>query len=124
MTYVSVDLDWPSKLEITIAWIRVAKHTTDGPYGRISASGHGIHIKSHRVLPDPVPVAETERIHAGDDMNRLEADMKFDAAPNQLLWDKKDGQKPGEWADDMDYLIAEYRMETQLTPTQYEIKHV
>jgi hypothetical protein len=82
-----------------------------------------VHIKSHRILPDPVPVAEQPRIHAGDDMDRLEADLKFEPAPNQLLWDKKDGQKPGEWTDDVDYLIAEYSMETGLTPTQHELKH-
>jgi len=123
MTYVSIDLDWPSKTEITKAWYRVEKHATDGPYGRVSASGHGVHIISDKVLPDPVPVAEESRIHAGDDMDRVRADVEFPNAPNQLTFDKKDGRRADSWTDELNRLIAQYHLETNLTPTEHKIKH-
>jgi hypothetical protein len=123
MTYVTIDLDWPTKLEIAKAWHRVKQHTNDGPYGRVSSGGCGVHIKSDATLPEPVPVSEPERIHAGDDMDRLEADRQFPNAPNQLLWDKKDGKRPGDWTVTLEVLIWRYEQSIDLTPTQHQAKH-
>jgi hypothetical protein len=123
MTYVSIDLDWPSKLQIIETWHRLKKHTEKGPEGRLSASGHGVHIRSHRVLPETVGVAEKERIHAGDDMDRLQADVAFPNAPNQLLWDTKDGETAGGWTRTLHKLISRYDRSVALTPTQYRAKH-
>lgn len=122
MTYVSIDLDWPSKFEITRAWYGVQQYGGE-PRGRVSSGGHGVHIRNRMVLPERVPVAEAPRRDLGDDPKRVDRDVQNSGAPNQLLWDYKHGNRSDEWTDSLTELLSRYSGSVKLTPTQHKVKH-
>lgn len=120
MEMITIDLDWPTKLEIVTAWNRVSRTLPQGstPQGRVSSGMHGVHIRSHAVLPADVPVNETMRRQCGDDPTRIEGDIRNRLAHNQVFYDKKGNNQAGKWLGDLDELIAEYKRNCEQTPTQ------
>lgn len=110
MTYVTVDLDKPTRLDIVSAWYNVKSIDPDGNVqGRISSSGEGVHIRSRPVAPFPVPINETERRVCGDDPKRVDIDKENTIESNQVLWDTKYGKEAGEWTTDVNHLVKEYQ---------------
>jgi hypothetical protein len=122
MSYITIDLDWPRKYEIMVAWNRV-EDCGYYPEGRVSASGHGIHIRSTKLPSYPIGVNESERRYCLDDPKRIAGDIDGDLAVNQVLWDEKDGNEAGEWTDWLDQLLRRYERSVTLTPIQYEAKY-
>ena len=122
MSYITVDLDWPEKLAVRASWHRLERLGYN-PEGRVSASGHGVHIRSKGRPEIPIEVNERERRYANDDKERIYGD-KTDRLPNnQVLWDTKNGDKAGEWTDSLETLIARYDRSCKLTPNQYKQKY-
>jgi hypothetical protein len=122
MTYITIDLDWPTKLEIRQAWHR-AERLGYAPEGRVSSSGHGVHIRSSNPPSAPIGINESERRYCKDDPARIAGDTENRLPNNQVLWDEKDGKKSGPWADSLHKLIARYERSVTLTPTQHKAKH-
>jgi len=122
MSYITVDLDWPSKLSIRRTWYRVETLGYE-PQGRVSASGHGVHIKSKARPTIPIEINEKERRYAVDDKNRIKGDKENELSSNQVLWDKKGDKEAGPWTDDLDVLVGRYQRSCKLTPTQHRLKH-
>jgi len=122
MSCITVDLDWPSKLMIRRTWYRVVTLGYD-PEGRVSASGHGVHIRSKERPVIPIEVNEKERRYANDDKTRIYGDKEDRLPNNQVLWDQKNGQEAGSWTDDLETVIGRYQRSCNLTPTQHKRKH-
>jgi len=119
--YITVDLDWPTVYEIVRSWHRV-RRVAGTPVGRVSASGHGIHIKSDTMPMYPVPEHARERRHCGDDSNRIYGDRTDNREANQVLFDHKAGSDAGPWVETLDRLVAEYRRSCNKTPTQHALR--
>jgi len=119
---LTIDLDWPTKLQIRQAWHR-AERLGYTPKGRVSASGHGVHIRGSGTPTVPIGINESERRYCRDDPARIAGDKENRLPNNQVLWDEKDGNKAGPWTDGLQTLIARYCRSANLTPTQHQIKH-
>lgn len=122
MSYITVDLDWPSKLMVRRTWYRVETLGYE-PEGRVSASGHGVHIKSKTKPMLPIEINEKERRYANDDKERIHGDKTNRLPNNQVLWDKKGGREAGPWTDELDVLVGRYQRSCELTPTEHRLKH-
>lgn len=105
-----------------MSWRRVEAMGYE-PKGRVSASGHGAHIKSKGRPIVPIEINEEERRYANDDKERIHGDKEDRLPNNQVLWDEKNGREAGEWKDDLETLIARYHRSCNLTPTQHRRKH-
>jgi len=117
MTYVTADLDWPTRMRITKTWHRIANADPDGDLsGRVSASGHGVHIRSRDVLPADVPVAERERRVCCDDPKRIRGDVQDTLCHNQVFFDRKGDAEAGRWVERLDTLLSEYKRSVNLLP--------
>lgn len=106
--YVTVDLDDPTIWEINAAWNRVGMIAREGPFGRVSSSGNGVHIRTHDTLPEHVPVNAHLREWCGDDPVRIKGDIRNAIEQNQVLYDRKGAVEAGEWYTDVGELIMEY----------------
>jgi len=103
----TIDLDDPREMEIVTAWNRLSKHGDGRVYGRVSSSGTGVHLKVHGCDEDTVTML---RRVCGDDAKRRKFDRQSDRKPEQILFSSKPGQEgAGEWTQDMDRLLSEYR---------------
>jgi len=122
MSYITIDLDWPSKLYISMCWHRV-EGMGYNPEGRVSSSGHGVHIRSSETPAYPIEINESERRYCGDDPKRIAGDIDDDLNSNQVLWDEKNGSEAGPWTDSLDELIARYTISVNMTPTQHRAKY-
>lgn len=120
---ITVDLDWPTIMQIVTSWHRVKRNGKGRARGRVSANGHGVHITDTEILPREVPVNEDVRRHCGDDIKRIEGDIKG-GARNQFLYDQKGDETAGEWVEDLDSLIQLYKQSVTETPTQVEYKEL
>jgi hypothetical protein len=119
---LTIDLDWPTKFEIRQTWHRAGR-LGYVPEGRVSASGHGIHIRSSETPTVPIGINESERRYCRDDPARIAGDMENRLPNNQVLWDEKDGKRAGHWTDSLRKLIGRYERSVNLTPTQHRAKH-
>lgn len=103
----TLDLDDPSELAVIQAWNRLADHGDGEVYGRVSSSGTGVHLKVHGCDEDTV---ERLRRQLGDDPKRQTFDENTQLKPKQILFSGKPGHEgAGEWTQDMDRVVAEYR---------------
>jgi hypothetical protein len=123
MTYVTVDLDWPSRLEIIKSWHRVADMSDAGVEGRVSSSGTGVHIRTAETPVYPTPIAERKRRHAGDDPTRIDGDVSNTLQSNQVLYDCKGESEAREWVGDMEELLDRYVVAVPITPTEHKARH-
>lgn len=105
--YVTIDLDYPTRLEIVTAWKRL--ESFGDVEGRLSKSGNGVHLRTTDVPIYPVPIRERQRRIALDDRNRIEADNRSDLNHNQVLWDS-----PYEWTKSVDRLASQYKRKQPL----------
>jgi len=115
MRYVTTDLDWPTRTEIVTAWYRVAHVTDTEPEGRLSQSGHGVHIRSHARRPAETRINEQERRYCLDDPKRIKGDNDGDLYHKQVLF-----SSPHPWVSDLTRLVQQYQRECTLTPTQHD----
>lgn len=120
---ITVDLDWPTKMEIVSSWHYLESHGNGRVTGRVSSGGHGVHIRAQDRLPHPCPVNEHHRRMAGDDITRLRGDIENDLEHNQVFFTSKQGRKVGRWVESIDLLLSEYDRSSNLTPEQYEVKN-
>jgi hypothetical protein len=103
----TIDLDDPTELEIIKAWNRMENHGEGVVYGRVSSSGHGVHLKVHGC--DEATV-EQLRMICGDDPKRRQFDAATDLKPKQILFSSKPATEgAGEWSTDIDRVVSEYR---------------
>jgi len=103
----TLDLDDPAEIDVISAWNRLKNHGDGRVFGRISASGEGIHLKVHKC--DPEQVREIRR-RLGDDQKRRDMDAESELKPAQILFSSKPGDKSaGEWTTNLDKLITQYR---------------
>jgi len=116
--YVTTDLDYPSRIEIVTAWNRVSEYADGRPYGRVSQSGHGVHIKSHRRREADTPTRAKPRRRCLDDPKRIDGDRAGDLYHKQVLF-----SSPYPWVRSVDRLVRKYESATTLTPTQYKVKY-
>lgn len=117
MTYITADLDKPTRYEITKAWYTIKRYA-DNPklQGRVSSGGYGVHIRSHPILPRNVPVAETQRRLVGDDIKRIEGDVSDKLCHNQVFFDSKGEKTAGQWLDRLNAVIQAYRRSVEILP--------
>jgi len=107
MTFVTVDLDSPSIVEVLEAW-HYLDYVGGSVCGRVSSSGRGVHIRADGVEGE----AEHHRRMAGDDSKRIELDIVRDYRPEQVLFDSKKDDGAGSWVNDVESLIKEYQDST------------
>lgn len=109
MSYITVDLDDPSVVEVLRAWKRVKYYSdSDKIHGRVSSSGSGVHIASSLETPEDIPVNERERLLCFDDEKRVKGDKYNDIKSNQVLFDSKGGKDSGRWFNNLNDLVKEY----------------
>jgi len=119
--YLTADLDEPTRLEISKAWIQIRNMTgSNNVMGRVSSGGYGVHIRSHEVLPPKVPIAETERRIIGDDQKRIDGDVSDRLCHNQVLFDSKGDKQAGEWHHRLESLIKAYKRSVEILPENEE----
>jgi len=111
----TIDLDDPRPIDILKAWHRLADHGDGHVHGRVSSSGEGVHLKVHGC--DEETVARLRRL-CGDDRKRREFDAATDLKPKQILFASKPTGTAGEWTDDLDRVLAEYRRRASVS-TRY-----
>lgn len=105
--YVTVDLDFPTVLQITTVWNRMEKDC-EIVQGRVSSSGNGVHLRGTEP-PTNDSVAEQLRRIYGDDPKRIQFDIERDNRPSQVLFDSKRGKDAGEWYYHINGVIADYK---------------
>jgi hypothetical protein len=86
--------------------------------GRVSQSGHGVHLRDREVFPGDVPLNEYHRRMAGDDLKRIRGDEREDLHGRQILW-----SSGHVWHESVDELIREYEQTCNLTPAQHEYRY-
>jgi len=111
--YVTVDLDNPQLGRIVKSWKRVSVLCditgSGGPYGRVSSSGTGVHIRTHWYRPHEVEVRSVLRRMCLDDKNRIAGDMENEIETNQVLYDSKGATAHcGPWVRSLGDLIYQY----------------
>ena len=102
----TIDLDDPRPLAVVKTWHRLADHGDGQVKGRVSSSGTGVHLKVHGCDPDTVD--ELRRL-CRDDAKRRRFDEATATKPKQILFASKPIGEAGEWTDDLDRVLAEYR---------------
>lgn len=122
MTTVTVDLDYPTRVEILTAWHRVERVGDGRTRGRVSASGAGVHIQGQEILPENVPVNEKARRQCLDDSKRIDADLRQGLANNQVCFHRKGDKVAGEWLHTAEELIHEYTSSVEITPEALQFK--
>lgn len=116
---LTVDLDWPEKLQIVKSWHYLERHG-DGPVqGRISSGGHGVHLQAGETLEYPVEVNERHRRMAGDDPTRIRGDKENVLQENQVLYTHKGDREVGLWHYSLRGLLAAYDRSANRTPNQH-----
>jgi len=112
----TLDLDDPTELAVIKAWNGLEQHGDGQVFGRVSSSGSGVHLKVHGCDPDIVP--ELRRRY-GDDAKRRDFDADTDLKPKQIMFSSKpDSEGAGEWTQDIDRVLSEYRRRCPVT-TRY-----
>lgn len=108
--YVTIDLDRPSRLQITAVWYNLLYSRPMSLEGRLSSSGEGVHIRAtyHKPLTDRQSL--NVRRALGDDHQRIHYDeTRPEAKPSQILFDTKNGKTAGQWTADLEHLQRMYR---------------
>jgi hypothetical protein len=108
--FVTIDLDRPSRLQITAVWYNLRYSRPMSLEGRISSSGEGVHIRAtyHKPLTDRQSL--NIRRALGDDHQRIYYDeTRPEAKPSQILFDTKNGKTAGQWTADLEHLQRMYR---------------
>lgn len=112
----TVDLDDPTELAVIKAWNRLERYGDGQVFGRVSSSGSGVHLKVHGADPDNVD--EARRL-CGDDAKRRDFDANTTLKPKQIMFSSKpDSEGAGEWTEDIDRVLSEYRRRCPVT-TRY-----
>lgn len=104
---VTVDLDNPNPVEITIAWNILAKLGADRVRGRLSSSKQGVHLEASGLV-DGERLAVHIRRMSGDDPERVGKDIEKGWRPSQVTFDSKDGKEAGPWVDCPFNLVDQY----------------
>lgn len=108
--HVTIDLDRPSRLQITSTWYNLRYSRPMSLEGRISSSGEGVHIRATYHTPLTDRQSLNIRRALGDDHQRIHYDeTRPDAKPSQILFDKKNGKTAGQWTADHEHLQRMYR---------------
>jgi len=102
----TIDLDDPTDMEVLKAWNRMEAFGDGRVFGRVSSSGSGVHLKVHGCSEDDV---EHLRRLCGDDAKRRAFDRATTLKPKQILFSSKPTGVAGEWTEDVDAVMAEYR---------------
>ena len=108
--FVTIDLDRPSRLQITAVWYNLRYSRPMSLEGRLSSSGEGVHIRAtyHKPLTDRQSL--NVRRALGDDHQRIHYDeTRPEAKPSQILFDTKNGKTAGQWTGDLEHLQRMYR---------------
>ena len=108
--FVTIDLDRPSRLQITAVWYNLRYSRPMSLEGRISSSGEGVHIRATYHTPLTDRQSLNIRRALGDDHQRIHYDeTRPEAKPSQILFDIKRGRAAGEWTTDIEHLQRMYR---------------
>lgn len=102
----TIDLDDPTDLDVLKAWNRMEQYGEGRVYGRVSSSGSGVHLKVHGCTEEEV---EHLRAVCGDDEKRRAFDRDTSLKPKQILFSSKPKGEAGEWTEDIDRVLAEYK---------------
>lgn len=102
----TVDLDDPSEFDVLRVWNRLGRYGDGHVFGRVSSSGEGVHLKVHGCDADLVPQIRRE---CCDDAVRRQFDSETALKPKQILFASKPTGEAGEWTDDVEDVLADYR---------------
>jgi len=110
---ITIDLDGPTTNEIVHAWLYAKWYGGDGPFGRLSSSKTGIHIKTQWAIPEDMGIEESHRKAAGDDPYRILGDRFNVMENNQVLYDKKRGRYAGPWCNNLHTLLKTWKRQNE-----------